>query len=57
MKLEDFVPIDHLSADDYAMFMDRRGGCSCCVSPPCHACCDPITEEELEYFDIEVDEE
>lgn len=27
--------------------LDKRGGCSCCVSPPCNNCTDPITEEEL----------
>lgn len=24
-----------------------RGGCRCCISPPCNACVDPPTEQEL----------
>lgn len=27
--------------------VEGRGGCSCCISPPCHACTEPVTEEEL----------
>ncbi len=23
-----------------------RGGCSCHISPPCRACCDPLTVDE-----------
>lgn len=23
-----------------------RGGCSCHISPPCNACCDPLTIDE-----------
>lgn len=23
--------------------VDHRGGCSCCISPPCWACSEPIT--------------
>lgn len=26
---------------------ERRGGCSCHISPPCSACSDPVEEEEL----------
>ncbi len=25
-----------------------RGGCSCCVSPPCSACTDPLTGDEID---------
>ena len=27
--------------------IEWRGGCRCCISPPCHACSDPVTEQEL----------
>jgi hypothetical protein len=27
--------------------VEHRGGCNCCISPPCNACVEPITEEEL----------
>jgi hypothetical protein len=32
--------------DTRARLIQLRGGCSCCVSPPCSACCNPLTEEE-----------
>lgn len=57
MKIEDFVPIDDLTEEGYKLFIERRGGCRCFISAPCNACVDPPTQEELEYFDIEVDEE
>ena len=27
--------------------VELRGGCRCCISPPCHACTEPTTEHEL----------
>lgn len=27
--------------------VSKRGGCRCCISPPCPACTEPITEDEL----------
>lgn len=27
----------------------RRGGCRCFISPPCNACVEPATEDELNY--------
>jgi hypothetical protein len=29
-----------------------RGGCSCHISPPCHACCEPLTEEEADSLGL-----
>lgn len=26
---------------------ERRGGCRCFISPPCHACTEPLSDEEL----------
>lgn len=35
--------------DERAWFrlVEKRGGCRCCVSPPCSACTEPLTEDEL----------
>lgn len=27
--------------------LEKRGGCSCHISPPCSSCCDPVSEDEL----------
>lgn len=27
--------------------LEKRGGCRCCISPPCNACSDPISESEM----------
>ena len=27
--------------------VELRGGCSCYISPPCNACVEPISEDEL----------
>jgi len=27
--------------------VELRGGCRCCISPPCNACVEPISEDEL----------
>lgn len=29
-----------------------RGGCSCHLSPPCSVCCEPVTEDELEWLGL-----
>jgi hypothetical protein len=48
--------LKHLPAGDWlgdhserawAKLLEMRGGCSCHVSPPCGACTEPISEEEL----------
>jgi hypothetical protein len=38
-----------LDFDDGAWrrIVERRGGCRCCISPPCSACTEPPSEEEL----------
>ena len=32
--------------DEWKRLLHMRGGCRCCVSPPCSACVDPIDEDE-----------
>ena len=32
--------------------LELRGGCRCCLSPPCNACVDPITQEEAERIGL-----
>ncbi len=29
-----------------------RGGCSCFISPPCEACCNPLTAGEAAYLGL-----
>jgi hypothetical protein len=31
----------------WEIILEERGGCCCHISPPCGACCEPISEEEL----------
>lgn len=31
----------------WAQLIENRGGCKCFISPPCFACCEPVTEAEL----------
>ena len=41
---------DWLGDVDYGAWLrivEARGGCSCHMSPPCSACSEPITEDEL----------
>lgn len=33
--------------DAWRRLLSKRGGCSCHLSPPCHNCTEPLTEEEL----------
>ena len=50
MSLERINPDDCLMDIDEAAWrriVSKRGGCRCCISPPCHACVEPITEDEL----------
>jgi len=47
VNLDDLCPIDHFSENMYREFLDNRGGCRCCISPPCYACSEPIEIEEL----------
>lgn len=48
--------LKHIKEDDCLLDVDeeawrsiveRRGGCRCCISPPCNACTEPPSEEEL----------
>jgi hypothetical protein len=32
----------------YRQLVDMRGGCCCHLSPPCNACCTPLTQHEAE---------
>lgn len=58
IPIDEVVPIDHLDADQYETFMENRGGCCCFLSPPCSACVDPVTADELRAvgFDDFIDE-
>lgn len=31
----------------WRQLLEARGGCSCCISPPCNNCTEPPTEDEL----------
>ena len=35
-----------ISDEDRARLINLRGGCTCFLSPPCSACCEPLTEDE-----------
>lgn len=37
-----------LTDKEQAALVSLRGGCSCHISPPCSACCTPVTLDELE---------
>lgn len=41
---------EKLAADDdmRSRLVDHRGGCTCFISPPCHACCEPLTAREAD---------
>ncbi|MGA0608882.1 hypothetical protein [Caldimonas sp. KR1-144] len=36
------------AGDKYLTLIEHRGGCRCCVSPPCFACSEPLTWAEAE---------
>lgn len=48
MTFDEFA--ENICDDDsaYRRLIEMRGGCRCCISPPCHACVDPLTEREAE---------
>lgn len=47
---DDFEPTDA----QLRQLLDARGGCRCPhVSPPCGACCEPITQREFEELFFE----
>jgi len=46
-----------LTDEQREALVELRGGCSCHISPPCGACSDPITREEMELLDIEIEED
>ena len=31
----------------WVRLLAHRGGCRCCISPPCNACSEPVQEAEL----------
>lgn len=31
----------------WRQLLESRGGCSCCISPPCNNCTEPPSEDEL----------
>lgn len=41
-----------LSDEQEKELVAYRGGCSCHISPPCHAHSEPLTEEEAEYLGL-----
>lgn len=51
--MEDYIKIPGDSClldfdeDAYFKIIERRGGCSCHISPPCNSCSNPIEEHEL----------
>lgn len=36
-----------IDEDAWNRVIEMRGGCRCCISPPCVACTEPIDEHEL----------
>lgn len=38
--------------DKQARLLEMRGGCRCCISPPCSACVDPVTDDEAEKLGL-----
>lgn len=53
MSFDAFV--DSIWNDDKLLrkLIEMRGGCRCCLSPPCSACSEPITHEEAESLGYE----
>lgn len=43
---------EDMSDDNRHKLIDMRGGCRCFISPPCHACCDPLTAHEAQDLDL-----
>ena len=42
-----------LTDDQYKLLVHNRGGCTCFISPPCLACSEPPTDDELEDIGYE----
>jgi hypothetical protein len=44
----------HVTDTEYLRLrlVEDRGGCSCHISPPCNACCEPLTLSEAESLGI-----
>src|SRR5215208_4343888 len=36
--------------------LGMRGGCRCCISPPCNACVDPVTMDEAERLGFHMED-
>jgi hypothetical protein len=36
----------------YARLIETRGGCRCHISPPCFACCEPLTQVEADSLGL-----
>lgn len=51
---EGYPPVDHdrVSDEQYERLRDMRGGCTCFASPPCNACVDPVTWDEMEDLEL-----
>jgi hypothetical protein len=46
-KIESNVWLGDVDENAWKRLLEKRGGCSCHLSPPCDNCVDPLTEEEL----------
>ena len=47
--------INERAANDEGVFkrlVEMRGGCRCCISPPCSACCEPLTMAEADRLGL-----
>ena len=49
-KLEPRTWLGDVNRAAWDRLVEIRGGCSCRLSPPCHNCTEPPTEEELNRF-------
>ena len=41
---------ENLSDEQIRELIAHRGGCRCNLSPPCHACSDPLTIPEAKHL-------
>ena len=41
---------ENLSDEQVLELVNHRGGCRCCISPPCPAHCDPLTIPEAKHL-------
>lgn len=52
-KRFDALPEDILEEGDlYKRLVDMRGGCRCFISPPCSACCEPMSLDEADSLGL-----